>query len=826
MELTFSKINGTNTDLNYDLLKESIIEKLKVTCKKAEVIILNNFPVSVYSQANIDLLVLIRIPKIHNNYYRIKTENDSVYLHNALIAISIVNEYQNQKIELQNSELTVNNMLFDFSDIAIKLKWSLTNYLSEACNFQRNRITVHPIFWIKNNHYNDVDTYLIGSENLTFELLEKCISKNDYVKYSGYAGWNQYELNFDNDVRNLFEQASKDSELGYLTKNKIDRIQNKFTDALQKAYDSIGKQLVEIKGKAGTGKSSDLLKMMLNFSKLGKRATFLTYNHLLVFDLTRQIKSFENALTDEERSEKGSTTTYTLHKFFYNLAKKLGVLTLMSEQRIVELISILENRLEKIEKYFEGVNASEPEISLAKLKMYIQNKVDFDEGLKREALDFLKYLNDEKYRRLQGNDLLKIWIESFKRKKIMQVSALQNSQVFLRDYHKVLERILQALNNLDGYISDFDITNKSNLMAPVFGYKRNESLLIEDALENKYDLEKLKTTFRKSIGGFKGGRLLFVDEAQDCHRFEKEILFTIFGYDNIIIANGGKEQLIRYSEICDWDVHNNQRVLKYSYSKRPRSFRMKPAIAKLVNHVAKTFNINVDIIPEETEDHGHIIIDKKYGIDIQQKIDAIKYLDTFGKRQGCTSYESLLLLCPSDITNKNKETDNVSDIDEIEDSKNITINEFNVIKEDSNTLKEDWPIIKEASKQIGEFQFWNTTGNVDKRKQSVPGSLSVRSIYYESCRGIEAWSVMCFALDHFFKNKRQEDEADNYLLNDMFYQLEPEKRKDMYAATWVLMALTRAIDTCYIELEDLESSLSKTILEFVEQNPNYILTID
>ena len=42
MKLKFNKINGTNADLNYDSLKESIIEKLSATCKEAEVIILNS----------------------------------------------------------------------------------------------------------------------------------------------------------------------------------------------------------------------------------------------------------------------------------------------------------------------------------------------------------------------------------------------------------------------------------------------------------------------------------------------------------------------------------------------------------------------------------------------------------------------------------------------------------------------------------------------------------------------------------------------------------------------------------------------------------------
>lgn len=68
MEITFTKINGSNVNLDYDLLKQSIIEKLQGTCKKVEVVILNNFPVSIYSQANIDFLLLIRIPKINNSY--------------------------------------------------------------------------------------------------------------------------------------------------------------------------------------------------------------------------------------------------------------------------------------------------------------------------------------------------------------------------------------------------------------------------------------------------------------------------------------------------------------------------------------------------------------------------------------------------------------------------------------------------------------------------------------------------------------------------------------------------------------------------------------
>ena len=42
MELSFSKINGTNSFLDYDLFRESILQELQIDCAKAEVLILNN----------------------------------------------------------------------------------------------------------------------------------------------------------------------------------------------------------------------------------------------------------------------------------------------------------------------------------------------------------------------------------------------------------------------------------------------------------------------------------------------------------------------------------------------------------------------------------------------------------------------------------------------------------------------------------------------------------------------------------------------------------------------------------------------------------------
>ncbi len=68
-------------------------------------------------------------------------------------------------------------------------------------------------------------------------------------------------------------------------------------------------------------------------------------------------------------------------------------------------------------------------------------------------------------------------------------------------------------------------------------------------LDNK-DLQKgiipkdvYVTRVNKVKGGHKLGKsIVLVDEGQDCHRDEKDILFSIFDSKNLAVANGGKEQ--------------------------------------------------------------------------------------------------------------------------------------------------------------------------------------------------------------------------------------------------------------------------------------------
>ena len=106
------------------------------------------------------------------------------------------------------------------------------------------------------------------------------------------------------------------------------------------------------------------------------------------------------------------------------------------------------------------------------------------------------------------------------------------------------------------------------------------------------------------------------------------------------------------------------------------------------------------------------------------------------------------------------------------------------------------------------------------------GQDKTRCLLYESCRGLEAWSVLCLGLDTFFAEKQNSHAATDYADEALgLFKDNPEQRKAQYekfAALWLLMAFTRAVDTLYIVFAFPDSSFASRIkniganLPFVE----------
>src|SRR5690606_22618312 len=126
-------------------------------------------------------------------------------------------------------------------------------------------------------------------------------------------------------------------------------------------------------------------------------------------------------------------------------------------------------------EYFDSVRLKENGISLAKLLMYVQNKWKVDEGLKREAI--LVIQNMEHLRFLPNKQQTNLLFKEFRDDKVHKLANLESANIFLKDYHKVLERVLQATLNLDTFLKELDVENKFELLSNVMNL--NENILVK-----------------------------------------------------------------------------------------------------------------------------------------------------------------------------------------------------------------------------------------------------------------------------------------------------------------------------------------------------------
>ena len=93
---------------------------------------------------------------------------------------------------------------------------------------------------------------------------------------------------------------------------------------------------------------------------------------------------------------------------------------------------------------------------------------------------------------------------------------------------------------------------------------------------------------------------------------------------------------------------------------------------------------------------------------------------------------------------------------------------------------------------------------------------------------MESFSVCCFDINYFFLKKYNDiQQSEHYRISEIYddygNQLDSEKRKQMYTTTWLLMALTRTMDTLYIQITKDNEKEDSVILwnlinEYIEQN--------
>jgi len=311
-----------------------------------------------------------------------------------------------------------------------------------------------------------------------------------------------------------------------------------------------------------------------------------------------------------------------------------------------------------------------------------------------------------------------------------------------------------------------------------------------DCIENGLIQEKEIQELMKSKHEKVAWDYILIDESQDWSELEKKIIFTIFGKNKTIIADG-VDQLIRSQKKCNW-VQGLKPDIDFKKTNEKKGLRQEVNLVSFVNEYAKHAGVVWEIEPKQELIGGKIIISTK-GYTQELHNEQLKHC----KDCENSEYEMMFLVPPS-LVSKTKE-----------------LNEWG-----KEIEKRQFKLTDEFSK-MG-ISLWDLT-NTDLRTQYAVELSQHRLLQYESCRGLEGWTVVCLELDEFIRYKLETfiEEETNELALESF---DEKRRKFVYL--WSLIPLTRAIDTLVITIKNKESDVCKYLRKTYERYPDFIQWIE
>ena len=248
----------------------------------------------------------------------------------------------------------------------------------------------------------------------------------------------------------------------------------------------------------------------------------------------------------------------------------------------------------------------------------------------------------------------------------------------------------------------------------------------------------------------------------------------MFEKGKIIVADGGL-QFVRNIDICDWSMVRERNNIKLKYC-----LRQKENLISFLNAFTKKFDIlGGKILSNNNMLGGKVVITKSDNL-ISVCIDEMDKL----KKAGNIAYD-MLYLVPYSL----------------------------VKKEYGNSFFKQ----KSQFEENG-IMVWDGTSSVNRDTYSIYND-AVRVLQYESSRGLEGWTVVCVDFDTFISEKYSqyiEGTTESLLLES------PEERKRKYIYNWMMMPLTRAIDTLVITLKDEYSEIGLLLKEISEENSDIV----
>jgi hypothetical protein len=801
LNVSIIKENENPTTLETAKYLEHLFSKIS-SIEEGQILIVCDLTCFGFKEKDIDLFVVGKIEKgfllnnLITNYD--KSERKNVFINSFCFIIKeiqsepssiriegskILIEQNDKEFDISTFSKTQKKIIYDFLkgttgidfftfDILYFNNLTPTDKVKKDFNTLRSSFTLNHVFQIflnsgahltPNKNKTAFNLYAAKREKLNFDLIEKAISTFGHLKKS----------------------------IGKLTKRKIDLLAEQFLKG-QNYTEQIGKMPVIIRGPAGSGKTMKLIGIAKDLYLQQKRCLFLTYNQSLVKDLTRLITLAEIKSSIPEEA----VYIDSIHSFLYKLSDQFGILKVIYKTRENELKNMFDGYRQLVISFFTLNVKHEKITNPSEIKKLITES-GFSNLQIKQLHSFLNRCveNNISISDCDLNNEITVYYDGV----FSLIKKGLKEHLFINNFFAIRKEILNFLNNGFSFVTNNQLFKDKEFVQ--FLIKKDIPISDENSA-----LELFKEYILKTIKRIKIWDYQFIDEAQDWHREEREIIYSLFGTANILISDGLKEQLVRSPEYLDWGVFKQQKINTHSVS-LTTSLRQKDNLSKFQNEFAKATNVSWNVKSNEKLEKGRIIIST-----IGFTKEMYNSLNQVGKENNCDCHDSLMFLIPPSLSTRTKE-------------KNVFVNENDEIIDDNHTVDREF-VYKGQWEAEWKVSLWDGT-KVDKQhisKKSLPLPLNEehRVYHYESSRGLESWTAVCLEMDDLYENKLffyESSEGQQTIYSK-------EEQAKIFAANWCLIAMSRAVDTLVITIRNKDSKFTRILRDITKNLENCVTWIE
>jgi hypothetical protein len=114
---------------------------------------------------------------------------------------------------------------------------------------------------------------------------------------------------------------------------------------------------------------------------------------------------------------------------------------------------------------------------------------------------------------------------------------------------------------------------------------------------------------------------------------------------------------------------------------------------------------------------------------------------------------------------------------------------------------------------------WDGTSR-DVREHFPTHRDQLRFVQYDSCRGLEGWTAINFQLDTLWDYKHSQWFSEGHVVDDL-YRTAGESASE-HASRWVMIPLTRAIDTLVINIKPQDSFVRDALTSVYQKRRDFM----